>query len=259
MLRASRRALSGSSLRMIRGGLLMLVISSTALSGQSDNAGQGLERVVHVSVLLISGVAYRDGRLELSGMSMLPEGIIDPGASGPISLQVLDGRGRVLHTTFFAVTFKKLTHPAVEVDSVPFGFAVPYPDEAVRVRLLRDSREQERIIIASRLLRDAVSAVSDDSFETSAHEKKQALLAKIAAFAQALENGEVTRARATAGEIREDVESWPKVNRLESNHGFGKTRVLQLIDEVLRRISPPRSVRGTNRGLATVPDFPFSK
>jgi hypothetical protein len=63
------------------------------------------------------------------------------GSPGSMALQVLDIGGEIEHSMAFGGAFQKMADPPIEVDSVPFGFVLPYPRDAAAVRLVRDTRD----------------------------------------------------------------------------------------------------------------------
>jgi uncharacterized repeat protein (TIGR03803 family) len=192
-------------------------------------------------VLLVAGVAYRDGRVELVPSYRLQAGTPRVGGSGGLSLQVLDSANRIIARSEFDVSFtgfdERPGDPS-DVNAVPFTVESAYPAGATAIQLVRNGSVLVRINIAPKLLRDAIAALPDAAFTRNPTQMRNALLNKVDAFDAQLAGGAKAGARnKLRNDIRKSLTDWLVDSYItHSKLEYTKQQVLDLVDELLGRL-----------------------
>ena len=118
------------------------------------------------AILVVDGVIYKDGSIELGRWYKVPEGMDDLGelTPGDYSLQILDGNGNILQEISFAAAFWASVDPLgiVETDFAPFTFAIPYLENSASVKVLHEGAEVAEVNLSTKLLNDAMESLPND-------------------------------------------------------------------------------------------------
>lgn len=190
-------------------------------------------------ILLVSGFLHNDGTLELGPFYQLSEGVVDDPSAGDYAIQVLDFLGNELYALQFDAQFILLTHPPVETDIAPFGFAIPFPGDAAIVQVSKNGVVLGEAHTTSKLLSDVVALIPDDGFLKNPSQRRNALLNKIEALDGQLAAGDLNGALGKLeNDVRKHVDRWLLDEYLVSSPlEYTKSEILELIDELLERLA----------------------
>lgn len=194
-------------------------------------------------VLLVSGTLFKDGQIALSSFYRLPGGILDDASPGKFSVRVIGQSGQILYDRPFDIKFLLMLDPPVDTDAEPFGFAVPYPQEATTVEVQQNGHVLAQVRIATKLLSDAVASIPDGGFMRNPSQLRNALQNKINAFDLQLFTGDLIGAQGKLkNDIRKHLVDW-LVDGYTTNTPleYTKPAILGLADELLQRL-------GVNKG-----------
>jgi uncharacterized repeat protein (TIGR03803 family) len=192
-------------------------------------------------VLLVAGVMYRDGHVELAPSYRLQSGTPREGTSGQFSLQVLDSANQIISRSGFEVSFtgfdERPGDPS-DLDAVPFTVESAYPAGATAIQLVRNGSVLVRVNIATKLLRDAIAALPDAAFTRNPTQMRNALLNKVDAFDVQLAGGAKAGAsKKLKNDIRKSLTDWLVDSYVtHSKLEYTKQQVLDLVDELLGRL-----------------------
>jgi hypothetical protein len=189
-------------------------------------------------VLLVSGTIHKDGRLDWSSFYSLASGIIDDAWPGMYAIQVLDSLGKTLYKRSFDLKFVVLSETEKEIDYEDFGFAVPYSKEAIAVQVQYNGRVLARVLVTTKLLRDAVNLIPDAGFIRNPSQLRAALQDMNSALEHQLTFGDLGGARANLrNNIRVQLNQWLLNNyQTQSALQYTKAEILSLVDEQLQRL-----------------------
>lgn len=188
-------------------------------------------------ILLISGLLYTDGRVEQVSFDWLVSGVVDESYLGDYSIKLNDIAGNEVFNMRFDVQFSILMDQPMDTDVVPFGFAIPYVEEAMEVEIQKNGQVLAGISIPTQLLRDAIKSIPDNGFIKNPKERRNALLNKIDALDRQLAKNDLTGVRERLkNDIRKHLVEWlvddyPTQTPLQ----YTKTAILELVDELLQR------------------------
>jgi hypothetical protein len=196
------------------------------------------------SVLLVSGILHKDGQVDWSDFYRLPVGVIDSPLPGDheYSLKVLDLSGNLLHETLFSATFKMMYDSShgvgsQDVDSVPFGYAVPFPREAQVIQLVQQDKLLATSYIATRLLGDGINTIPSAAYKNDAFTAKQKLGQEVNFFDESLSRRDLKSGVTTLYEIRKFLqENLVDDYKVDSVLQYSKPAILELIDELMVRV-----------------------
>jgi hypothetical protein len=189
-------------------------------------------------VLLVTGNMGRSGAVTFASFDWSSEGVADQSIDGDASVNVLDAAGNVLSVTRFALDFRIGAEPvgAVEVDTVPFAFSLPFPAEAAQVEVVHDGVVLDRRNLRSGMLTTAIASIPDIGFVSKADQRRKALLNKVAAFERQFASGNTEEAEKKLTEdIRKHLEDWLVDDYMTTSPlEYSKAEALSVIDRILR-------------------------
>lgn len=204
----------------------------------TETANQYTNKISERSVLLVSGIIHKNGKVEWMPFYRLPSGKVDETDPGSSSIQVLDLQGKLLYEITFEESFIITTHPPKEVDTSPFGFAVPYSAKAQIAQFKRGNQVLSKEVIASNLLRSAIDAIPESGFTSSPEESKKTLKDQVENFETLITKGDVQEAsKVLKDNIRTNLEKNLKDNyQVKSPLEYTKPSILELVDELSQRL-----------------------
>jgi hypothetical protein len=112
---------------------------------------------------------------------------VDQPLPGSFTVRLLDDVDRPLNETSFGIRFFAETDPPIEVDTVSFGLAVPFPAQTVDVEIQQDNQTLRRFNALSRVLHDAIDAIPASAFKQSPGPLRSALHNKVDAIEKMLD------------------------------------------------------------------------
>ena len=120
-------------------------------------------------ILLVDGVIYKDGAIELGEWYKVEEGKddLEEIVPGDYSLQILDESGNILQEVSFSPKFQVFAAPLgiIETDFAPFTFAIPYPENASFTKILYKNETVTEVDLIPKLLNDTMDRLIPD-YET---------------------------------------------------------------------------------------------
>jgi len=193
-------------------------------------------------ILLVNGILYKDGTMELGSWYRLESGIVDNVIPGDYSIQILDKNGQIISDTNFDMPFMMNVDPLgyVETDVTGFSFAIPYPEGASKVILKHNEQVLTEIDPNTKLLHDAIDAIPDYGFIKNPKQNRNALQNKVDEVEVKINEGNILDARNKLKfDIRDKLEKW-LVNdyQKETPLQYSKTEILNLVDEIINRLNP---------------------
>ena len=161
------------------------------------------------------------------------------GVNPDFEIRVLDVFGRTLVSHRARLRFVILAEPGgpIPVDRTILNVAVPFPENAAWVELVREGTVVARVSPLSKVLRDSVGIVPDQGLPDPA--RRKALLDVVEAFDRLLADAAYADALDKIRAIRKDAGSWivdgyhPTPGKLELTKG----ELLLTIDILIERLS----------------------
>jgi hypothetical protein len=201
---------------------------------------QLLQNQTDPEILLVSGVLWKEGRIDLGTWYYLPAGTATPSDSGQFAVRVFDGNGTPLSEFQFQPQFVLHRDPGGDgpTNGMPIVVKVPFPANAARVEIVSGSNTLAAVNPVSKLLLDAVRAIPEQAFVGQHVEQATTLVNKVKAFETIMGHDGIGAAlNKLQNDIRPHVETWlaagyEKTNPLE----VSKAELLQLIDNLIARL-----------------------
>jgi hypothetical protein len=191
-------------------------------------------------VLLVTGILYQNGTIDLQPWYHLPSGLPDTTTPGSeYEITAFDASGNAVAEVSFPVSFSVYFEPigVQPTDSVPMVEALPYPTTAMSVAISHNGQVITHVNVSSKLLSDAIRSIPNGAFRREANEHKQELLEKVREVERQLAAKDLRRAIADLRELhreldRELLDEFPVASPLEST----KTQILDLVRDQIKRL-----------------------
>lgn len=191
--------------------------------------------------LLISGLIFKDGRIEFENWYRFEEGIVDEIMPGDYSIQILDSNGEVLDIIHFHAPFETYDTPEgiIETDVTGFAFVIPYPKTTSKIQI----RYKEAILIDidpnTKLLHDAINSIPNHGFINNSEQRHNTLHNKIEAVEKMITQGNFKGAmNKLEFDIKDKIEKWLVDDYQKENpEQLSKVEVTELIDGIIERLS----------------------
>ena len=191
-------------------------------------------------VLLVGGLVYPDGTIELTPLYHLDEGVPDDVSPGDYSLELLDPKGAIVQTMTFglATTVFGNPYPPAESDIGIFTLTIPYPKDAQELRILTDETVIADVIVTTQMLRDAIETIPDYGFVMNPSQRRSALLNKVDAMERILRQGDIVGAEnKLENDIRKHLQEWLKDDYEKQNVlTYTKGQILALVEGLTERL-----------------------
>jgi len=117
-------------------------------------------------ILVVVGIIYKNGTLELGKWYRVEEGKDDSGeiVPGDYTIELLDENANILQDISFSAEFKAFATPGriVEIDFAPFALAIPYPNNASVARILYQNEIMTEVNLTTKLFNDAQDSLIQD-------------------------------------------------------------------------------------------------
>jgi|Deesub1362A_J573_1020465.scaffolds.fasta_scaffold00529_3 hypothetical protein len=191
-------------------------------------------------VLFVNGILYKDGTLDLGRWYRAKDGKISHILPGQYSIQSLDMEGNVVDETSFDAPFYIIGDPygAIETDISGFAFAIPYPMNTSKIRIMHGTETILELNPNTKLLHDAVDSIPDHGFKHNPRQLRKTLHNKIDEVEIKIEGDEITDAKnKLEHDIKDKLEKWlidgyQKEDVLQ----LTKDEVIELVNEIISRL-----------------------
>jgi len=194
---------------------------------------------VDPDLLLIHGIINKNDNVQLGRLYMIKNGVLGNIEPGEYSVEFIDRDGLIITGHSFDTDFLVYSDPGgiIETDYALITIAVPYPHEAVSLRIKYRDVILTTINPNSGLLRGAIESVPDNGFRGPSDQRRKALYNKIDEFERMLEVGDIRDAyNKLIKDIRNKIEQWLGNYSKENPGQLTKTEILELIDEIASRL-----------------------
>jgi hypothetical protein len=189
-------------------------------------------------VLLVTGMISKDLTVTFGPMYRKQDGTVSQPPAGDAAVQVLDSNGNIIAELPFTVDFNVSTNPPMTLDTAPFAFAVPYPENSAKVQIVHNEQVLAKVSVSTNLLRDAVESIPDNGFIDNPDQLRNTLLNKVDDFDDYLTAGDLNSAsHKLKNDIRKRIVEW-LVDGYETQtpREYTKDAILELIDELIGRL-----------------------
>jgi hypothetical protein len=191
-------------------------------------------------ILLVNGLIFKNGTVQLGKWYWLEEGSISYVYPGDYSIQIVDFNGNIIGETLFAAPFAAYADPigVIETDVTGFAFAIQYPDTTSKIQIQYNGETIIKLNPNAKILHDAIDSIPDYGFINNPEQRKNALHHKIDAIEKMLEKGEVKPAiEKLQNDIRDKLVKWLVDYEAENPLQLTKNQVITLVDEIIYRLS----------------------
>lgn len=192
-------------------------------------------------ILLIGGLVFSNGTIQILTFDWLPEGEVEVPATGDHSLMLLDSNGQVIQETAFVASATQFESPhGPPVDEVGiFTLAVHYPEGSVMLRIARGDQILVEFEVTASLLHSAIDRIPDSGFINNPNQRRNALHNKVDALAHEINAGNY---RGAVQKLEHDI--GPALERwlvddygIENASQYTKPEILHLVEELAGRLS----------------------
>jgi len=202
-------------------------------------------------VMLVSGVVWNDGRVELEPFYLLKNKVLHNIQPGEFSVVLTDYSGNVITETPFVVRFQINIDPigVVNTDISGFALAVPYPDSTCTMQIRHGDRVLVQLTPSTKFLHDAIDGLPSRAFLLKSDEggaigldlsenRRKTLHKKVDALEKILETGNITGAvEKLRNDIRDKLQKWLADDyEIDNPTQFSKQSIIALVNEIIRRL-----------------------
>jgi hypothetical protein len=188
-------------------------------------------------ILLVTGSISKDGIAEFYKFYRIAEGVPDE-TQGNYELQVVDIKGDLLYSINFDASFYFFGIEG-ELSEAPFAFAIPYPDQTITIRIIKDGNVLGQINSLGKLLDDMIESIPDAGFVDSPSTRRIELHSKVAQFISQLTMENVSEG---INLVKTDLRPYFEKYLIDSYSvgsplEYNKVQVLATIDNTTVRLS----------------------
>jgi PKD repeat protein len=192
------------------------------------------------AVLLINGIIFKNGTVQLGKLYMVENGAVGYITPGNYSIQILDFNAQVLVNIPFYTAFEMYIDPigVVETDFAGFAFTIPYPKNASKVLLQYSNTTLAEFNPNIKLLHDAIDSIPDYGFTRNPEQRRKALHNKISEVEIKIEEGKIKDAKnKLEHDIKDKLEKWLVDDYLKENpEQLSKDEVIGLVQAIIDRL-----------------------
>jgi len=192
-------------------------------------------------ILLLSGIIFKDGRIELRKSYYLPSEELEYPISGDYSIQLIDQTGLTIQEISFGGPFEILIEPfgVVETDFAPFVLTIPYTKNIWEIQIQYKEEMLIKINPNTKLLHDGVDSIPDHGFINNPEQCRNALHNKIEAVEKMIEQDNLKGAvNKLKFDIKDKFEKWLVDGyEVENSLQLSKEEVIELVDEIIERFN----------------------
>ncbi|RSN75596.1 hypothetical protein D6D85_05845, partial [Candidatus Methanodesulfokora washburnensis] len=192
------------------------------------------------NVLLIGGIVYKNGTINVMKLYYLENRTIEYPIPGNYSIIATDWNGREVERIDFDVAFYLLIEPygVIETNITGFVFPIPFPENVSKITIQHENITVLEINPNTKLLHDAIDSIPDYGFINNPDQRRNALHNKINAVEKMLEKKNFKGAvEKLDHDIRDKLEKWLVDYEIENPEQLTKNAVISLVDEIIRRLS----------------------
>ena len=192
-------------------------------------------------ILLLNGIIFKDGKVELGKSYYLPSEEFEYPISGDYSVQLIEQNGSTIQEISFGGPFEMLVEPlgVVETDFAPFVLTIPYTENTWKLQIQYKEETLIEINPNIELLHDTIDLIPGYGFINNPLQRRNTLHNKIGAVEKMVEKDNFKGAiNKLKFDIKDKFEKWLIDSyEVENSLQLSKEEIIELVDEIIGRFN----------------------